>query len=233
MKAKERIIVALDTPDMEFARGLVDLLTPEFGHFKTGLEFFCSAGPTGVMDLQSTGAELFLDLKLHDIPNTVDGAARALDQLGVWMTNLHASGGREMMRTAREALPNTLLLAVTVLTSFGEAEFRDHVGTPATVEDTVRRWAVAAKETGLDGIVCSPKEISAVREEVGKDFLIVTPGIRPAWAAKGDQRRVTTPAQALELGADYLVIGRPITAAADPKEAAEQIAREIEGSDET
>ncbi|MFO7942546.1 MAG: orotidine-5'-phosphate decarboxylase [Bacillota bacterium] len=230
MKAAERIIVALDTPDIEIARGLVEVLTPEFGHFKTGLEFFCSGGPEAVRNLQTSGAELFLDLKLHDIPNTVGGAARALGELGVWMTNLHASGGPEMMRTAREALPDALLLAVTVLTSFAEEDFRSYVGTSTTVEDTVRRWAVAAKESGLDGVVCSPKEIVAVREEIGKDFLIVTPGIRPRWAAKGDQRRVTTPAEALELGADYLVIGRPITASPDPREAAERIAKEIEGS---
>ncbi len=228
MKAAERIIVALDTPDPARAREIVESLAPDYAHFKTGLEFFCSGGPRAVSDLQSSGANLFLDLKLHDIPNTVRGAARALASLDVWMTNLHASGGAEMMRAAREELADALLIAVTVLTSFDEDTFRGHIGTDSSVEDTVRRWALASREAGLDGVVCSPQEIRVVREEVGRDFLIVTPGIRPAWAARGDQRRVTTPAEALELGADYLVIGRPITAAPDPREAAQRIAMEIE-----
>ncbi len=234
MNAMDRIIVALDTPDPSVAGEMVQRLGPELTHFKTGLEFFCSGGPGAVEALQDSGARLFLDLKLHDIPNTVAGAARSLAKLDVWMTNLHASGGAEMMRAAREQLPDTILLAVTVLTSFDEKTFQEHVGTDASVEDTVRRWSVSAREAGLDGVVCSPREISTVRGELGDDFLIVTPGIRPQWAAKGDQRRVTTPSEALQLGADYLVVGRPITGAPDPREAAGRIAREIsefEGSD--
>ncbi len=227
MNPNERIIVALDTPDLQKASQLVERLSPEIRHFKTGLEFFCRQGPQGVLDLKRRGAEVFLDLKLHDIPNTVRGAARGLAGLGVWMTNVHASGGIEMMRIAREQLPNALLLAVTVLTSFDEDTFRSHVGTSESVEDTVSRWALATKEAGLDGVVCSPREVEIVREAVGEGFLIVTPGIRPAWAAKGDQRRITTPAKALALGSDYLVIGRPITGADDPLHAARKIVREM------
>ena len=229
MIAEDRIIVALDTPDPDIALGTVAQLMPEVSQFKVGLELFCSAGPSIVDEIHGSDGRVFLDLKLHDIPNTVSGAARVLGNAEVWMTNLHASGGPEMMAAAREALPDTILLAVTVLTSLDGNILSGYLGIERSVEETVSRWAEGAEREGLDGVVCSPREIEAVRSAVGDDFLVVTPGIRPAWSETGDQRRVTPPGEALQRGADYLVIGRPITGAGDPRKAVRRVVNEIEG----
>ncbi len=229
MTAEERIIIALDTPRSEVALGYVSALMPGVSQFKVGLELFCSAGPGVIDEINQSGGHVFLDLKLHDIPNTVAGAARVLRDAGVWMTNLHASGGPSMMAAAREALPDTLLLAVTVLTSLDQDLLSHYLGVDLSVEEVVGRWALRAQEEGLDGVVCSPGEIEAVRSVVGSDFLVVTPGIRPAWSEIGDHRRVTPPGQALERGADYLVIGRPITGAVDPRAALRRVIDEMQG----
>lgn len=227
MPVNERLIVALDLPERDDALRMVELLMPEVTRFKVGLELFYSAGMQIVRDIHRAGASVFLDLKLHDIPNTVVGAARSLGKAGVWMTNLHASGGPVMMRAARQALPDTLLLAVTVLTSLDQETVEPLWGTQRSIEDTVCLWARDAQEQGLDGIVCSPREICRVREAVGQDFLLVTPGIRPMGTGHHDQRRVTTVRQALDNGADYLVVGRPITDSTDPADAARMVIAEM------
>ncbi len=229
-RAADRIIVALDTNSVSHALDLVQDLTPTITRFKVGLELFCAGGMDAISGIHSRGGEVFLDLKLHDIPNTVKGAAAVLRDAEVWMTNVHASGGVEMMRNAREALPETTVLAVTVLTSFSQESFDELLGVERSIPEMVGRWAQSTAKAGLDGVVCSPQEIQIIREEVGDDFLIVTPGIRPEWAATGDQRRITTPAEAVQRGSDYLVIGRPIRQADQPKQAAERIIDEITNS---
>jgi orotidine-5'-phosphate decarboxylase len=218
------IFVALDVPTAAGAAGLARRLQPYVGGFKIGLELFTSAGPAVVEEIGA--ADVFLDLKFHDIPNTVRGATRAAARLGVMICNVHCLGGATMMRaavdTARETNAATKVIGVTILTSHDAAELQA-IGLEPDPAGAVRRLARLAREAGLDGVVCSPHEIVAVREECGRDFLIVTPGVRPATAELGDQKRVMTPQQALAAGADWLVIGRPITAAADPIAAAQQL----------
>ncbi|KPK40868.1 MAG: orotidine 5'-phosphate decarboxylase [Gammaproteobacteria bacterium SG8_47] len=225
-----RVIVALDFPGAEQALALVDRLRPGSCRLKVGKELFTRAGPDLVRQLVGRGFDVFLDLKYHDIPNTVAQACRAAAELGVWMLNVHALGGRHMLEAAREALDASQhkphLIAVTVLTSMA-AEDLEEVGLSGSPEDNVLRLATLAQEAGLSGVVCSPREVGPLRQELAQDFLLVTPGIRPAGADKGDQRRIMTPCEAIELGADYLVIGRPITAAADPVAALEAIRHEI------
>ncbi|MEW5769721.1 MAG: orotidine-5'-phosphate decarboxylase [Pseudomonadota bacterium] len=225
------IIVALDYADAAPALALVERLDPRACRLKVGKELFVAAGPALVEELARRGFEVFLDLKFHDIPNTVAQACKAAARLGVWMMNVHASGGPRMLQAAREALegtrgPRPLLIAVTVLTSMGEAELAA-IGVPVSPEEQVLRLARLTREAGLDGVVCSAREAGLLRREIGADFKLVTPGIRPAGSAQGDQTRILTPAQALAAGADYLVIGRPITMAADPLAALESIAQEI------
>ncbi len=228
MNPQDRLIVALDVPCRDDAMGYVDSLLPEVRQFKVGLELFCAEGRPLLDEIRDRGGRVFLDLKLHDIPNTVESAARILHHSGVWMTNVHASGGPDMMRAAREAFPEEQLLAVTVLTSLDQRTVNEFWGTEYGIEQIVQRWAVAAQEEGLNGVVCSPREIEPVRRAAGSQFTVVTPGIRPRWAASGDdQRRVTTPRQAVFNGADYLVIGRPITGAESPKDAAGKIVKEL------
>ncbi len=228
MKPQDRLIVALDVDEGDVALKYVDTLLPEVQQFKVGLELFCAEGASLLDEIRARGGRVFLDLKLHDIPNTVASAARVLRRSGVWMTNVHASGGTEMMRAAREALPEAHLVAVTVLTSLDRKTAQSLWGTGDDIEEIVQRWAAAARDENLDGVVCSPREIAAVRRVTPADFSMVTPGIRPRWAAGADdQKRVTTPAEAVEMGADYLVIGRPITAADDPREAVQRIMQEI------
>ncbi|MFO8059031.1 MAG: orotidine-5'-phosphate decarboxylase [Bacillota bacterium] len=229
MKAEDRIIVALDTPSSEVALEQVSVLVPQVSRFKVGLELFCAAGPAVIEQIAGLGGRVFLDLKLHDIPNTVAGAARVLRRAGVWMTNVHAAGGPQMMAAAREAFPDAVLLAVTVLTSLDQHILTEYLGIPMRVEEVVGRWALRAQEEGLDGVVCSPREIGAVRSAAGDQFLVVTPGIRPTWSETGDQRRVSSPGEALRRGADYLVIGRPITGAADPRAAVRRLVGEMRG----
>ena len=227
---KTKIIVALDFADSASALALVARLDPALCRLKVGKELFTAAGPDLVRALVARGFEVFLDLKFHDIPNTVAAACRTAAGLGVWMMNVHASGGRRMLTAAHEALADLpsrpLLIAVTVLTSMS-AEDLSEVGVAGEPADQVRRLARLTAQCGLDGVVCSAQEAAMLRAEFGEGFRLVTPGIRPAGADAGDQRRVMTPAEALRAGATDLVIGRPITAAPDPLAALKQIQSEI------
>lgn len=236
MTLAERLIVALDVPGREEALRLAERLAPAGVRFKVGLELFTAAGPALVRELCERGAGVFLDLKFHDIPNTAAGAARAAARLGVWMFNVHAAGGTEMMRRAREAAmegaaaagrPRPLVIAVTVLTSLDARTLRDEVGLSRDPGAQAAFWAERARAAGLDGVVCSPREVAAVKAACGPEFLAVTPGVRPEGAAPGDQQRVATPAGAVAAGADYLVVGRPITADPDPLAAARRIVAEM------
>ena len=215
------VIVALDFDNITDARTLVKQLSPACCRLKVGKEMFTLFGPDWVRELVDHGYDVFLDLKFHDIPNTVAKACKAACELGVWMTNVHASGGSEMMRAAKEAVlqskrPETLLTAVTVLTSMNVEQL--HAIVPdVTIDHQVSRLALLAKDAGLDGVVCSGQEAILLRQLCGNDFCLVTPGIRPAGSALGDQKRVLTPSDAIAQGVDYLVIGRPITQAKDPK----------------
>jgi len=221
-----RIVVALDFAAADAALALADRLDPAQCRVKVGKELFTHAGPALVEALQGRGFEVFLDLKFHDIPNTVAKACRAAADLGVWMVNVHTLGGRRMMAAARDAVdsaPHTpLLIGVTILTSMAEQDLRE-VGLSGSPEQNVLRLAALAESSGLDGVVCSPREVPALRETVGADFRLVTPGVRPAGAASDDQRRITTPEDAIASGASYLVIGRPITQAQDPVSALRSI----------
>jgi orotidine-5'-phosphate decarboxylase len=221
---KPRFFVALDLPSADEAVALAHTVQPYVGGFKIGLELFTAQGPSIVDRIGPR--DVFLDLKFHDIPNTVAGAARNAARLGVAIFNVHCLGGLEMMRIAQEAAREVndavKIIGVTVLTSHDRASIA-RLGLDEEPESAVRRLALLAREAGLDGVVCSAREIRPVRQECGDDFMLVTPGIRPASAEVGDQKRVMTPHAALEAGADWLVIGRPITAAADPAEAARRV----------
>ena len=224
-------------PTVADALSIVDELKNEVGAFKIGLQLFTSTGPEFIQRLVSTGARVFLDLKFHDIPNTVAKASVEAARLGVWMFNVHASGGGEMMRQAshevgemcdREGLERPLIIAVTVLTSSNNDTLKE-IGIAAETQPQVLKLAELTSKCGLDGVVASPFEIEPIRARIAsKDFVIVTPGIRPASATKDDQKRVMTPGEAVSVGADHLVIGRPITAAADRLKAVEQIVEEME-----
>ncbi len=220
------VIVALDFPDEKSAMALVGQLQPSLCRLKVGKELFTRLGPAFVEKLVTAGFDVFLDLKFHDIPNTVAAACDAAADLGVWMMNLHASGGRKMMESARERLAGKAhqprLIAVTILTSLGEADIHE-IGFQGTPGENVLRLAALAESSGLDGVVCSPLEAAAIRARTGDDFLLVTPGVRPATAALDDQKRVMTPADAMAAGSSYLVIGRPVTAAPDPLQALKDI----------
>ncbi len=226
-----RIIVALDLPGAQDALALADRLDPARCRVKVGKELFTRAGPAVVKALDARGFQVFLDLKYHDIPNTVAGACRAAAELGVWMVDVHASGGIAMMEAAREGVGGgpgaPLLIAVTVLTSLDEADLVD-AGVMATPAAQVVRLAALAESAGMDGVVCSVLDLARLRAAVAPEFLAVTPGVRPAGSGEGDQKRVATPAAAVAAGADYLVIGRPITAAADPLAALAAIEAELE-----
>jgi orotidine-5'-phosphate decarboxylase len=221
------IFVALDTTDLDYALVLAERVRPYVGGLKLGLEFFSAHGPGGVRAFADTGLPIFLDLKFHDIPNTVAGAVRAVAGLGAGIVNLHAAGGAAMMKAALDAAravnPKTKVIAVTVLTSLGDDDLTS-VGQMPPAREQVLRLATLARDCGLDGVVCSALEIGAVRAALGPDFLLVVPGIRPAGSDTADQRRVMSPAEAHKAGADILVIGRPITAAPDPAAAARDIA---------
>lgn len=225
-----RILVALDFPDAGSASALLERLDPVRCGVKIGKELFTRAGPAVVARAVSAGFRVFLDLKFHDIPNTVAGACDAAADLGVWMLNVHAQGGPAMLAAARERLASRaespLLVAVTVLTSL-EAEDLAAIGCPGTPADRALQLAALARRAGLDGVVCSPLEAAAMRERFGAGFRLVTPGVRPAVAAHHDQKRVLTPAAAVAAGADHLVIGRPITAASDPAAALAAIEAEL------
>ncbi|MGO2132470.1 MAG: orotidine-5'-phosphate decarboxylase [Halomonas sp.] len=224
------LIIALDYTSMDAALCMADRLDPQHCRLKVGKELFTRSGPAVIDALHGRGFELFLDLKFHDIPNTVAGAVQAAAEQGVWMVNVHASGGRRMMEAARERLDAqrlpTRLVAVTVLTSMEDEELHD-LGVQMTVAAQVERLALLAHESGMDGVVCSAHEAGRLSTLCGESFLKVTPGIRPLSAHKGDQRRVMTPAQAMEAGSTHLVVGRPITAADDPMAALAGIEREL------
>jgi orotidine-5'-phosphate decarboxylase len=228
-----RLIVALDFPDAAGSLELAARLDPAICRLKVGKELFTSAGPSLVDELSRRGFQVFLDLKFHDIPNTVAQACLAAARLGVWMVNLHALGGRRMMVAARDALERSAarpkLVAVTVLTSMEPADLAE-VGLVGNPEGAVLRLAGLARDSGLDGVVCWAREAAMLRREFGREFCLVTPGIRPAGAGLDDQSRVTTPLDAIRAGADYLVVGRPITRAADPAVAARAIAMQIDGA---
>jgi orotidine-5'-phosphate decarboxylase len=230
--SEPKIIVALDYPDAKSALALVARLDPKLCKVKVGKELYTAAGSQLVENITKSGFDLFLDLKFHDIPNTVAGACTAAAGLGVWMLNVHALGGRAMMSAAREAVAKSAkppkLVAVTLLTSMGPGEMAD-VGLGGSPQEAVVRLARLAQASGLDGVVCSPQEAAALRKACGAGFTLVTPGIRPADAAQDDQQRIATPRQAIAGGADYLVIGRPITRAPDPLAALRSINAEITG----
>lgn len=226
------IFVAIDKPDTDAAAALAATLSGTVGGLKLGLEFFCAAGPAGIRAVAGAGGlPLFLDLKLHDIPNTVAGAVRSVLPLAPALLTIHAGGGPAMIRAAADAAAEAgaerpKILAVTVLTSLDPADLAA-VGQDADPAAQVLRLARVARDNGADGVVCSPLEVAALRADLGDDFLLVVPGIRPAGSAKGDQKRVMTPAEAMHAGASHLVIGRPITGAPDPAAAAREIAASL------
>jgi len=231
MEPRERLIVALDVPDAPAARALVERLAGRVGLFKVGSQLFTAAGPDLVREIVARGERVFLDLKYHDIPNTVAGAVAAASRLGVALVDVHGLGGGAMMEAAvgARADDRTRLLAITVLTSHDEGTLAG-IGLAGPIAEAVPRLARLAAASGMDGVVASPQEVALIRAACGPDFLIVTPGIRPAGAARGDQARLATPAAALAAGADYLVVGRPITEAPDPAAAADAIVDEMEGA---
>lgn len=237
MPNREQLIVALDFPSREEALTLAGKVWSEATWFKVGLELFTAAGEAVVDSLKEMGARVFLDLKLHDIPNTVAGAAAAATRLGVDMLTVHALGGKEMMAAAvaavqeeagKRGIPVPLVVAVTILTTTDQQVLHRELGIPAAMEEQVLRLANLARAAGADGVVASPLEVATLRRELGPDFCLVTPGIRPAGTAAHDQRRILTPGAAVAAGSNYLVVGRPITRAADPAAAARDIRREME-----
>jgi len=225
-----RIIVPLDFDTAEQALQLVEKLQPDLCRLKVGKELFTKAGPVLVEKLIVKGFDIFLDLKFHDIPTTVAKACAVAADLGVWMVNVHASGGSEMMSLAREEIEKKthrpLLIAVTILTSMSQ-EALTELGIQCSIEEQVMRLAQLTSDAGLDGVVCSAHEVKMLRDKLGKEFKLVTPGIRPGGSNNDDQKRVMTPGQAIDAGSDYLIIGRPITQAADPMQALEDIGEEI------
>ncbi|HBV00245.1 orotidine-5'-phosphate decarboxylase [Thalassospira lucentensis] len=232
---KDRIFCAIDTTDLDHAIDLASKLSGVIGGAKLGKEFFAAHGPQGVQAVAKVGMPIFLDVKYHDIPNTVAGAIRAVTPMGLKIVNVHAAGGIEMMKRAGEAARETAakagveapwVIAVTILTSMDQHDL-DDVGLKGPIDERVVKLAELTQKSGLDGVVCSAREITSVRAACGPDFKLITPGIRPAWAASNDQKRVVTPADAVAMGSDVLVIGRPITKADDPVDAARRIVAEV------
>ena len=237
-QAKEKLCLALDVDGLDEAIKFADLLKDRVGLFKVGPFLFTKEGPKTIEAIQSKGGKVFLDLKYHDIPNTVANAVRMATRLGVYMLNVHASGGSEMMRAAVEAveeesqkhnLPKPILLAVTILTSINDVILSEELRIKHEVFSQVIHLAKISQSSGIDGCVASPKEITGIRKACGKDFIILTPGIRPAWSVttKDDQKRITTPGEAITHGADYIVIGRPILKSNDPAKAVEKVLEEM------
>jgi len=230
---RPQLIVALDLPDAEEAMGIVDRLSGQVRFFKVGSELFTAAGPGVIEQVRNRGAQVFLDLKFHDIPNTVARACRVAARYGVYMMTVHAAGGPAMVEAAAEAVrveagdDRPRIIAVTVLTSIDDRLWHDQLGMGSSVSKSIVSLARMAQAVGADGVVGSPKDLSLIRESCGDELLIVTPGVRPAGAATGDQARVATPADAVRDGADFLVVGRPIVAAQDPPAAAAAILAEM------
>lgn len=236
VRGRERLLVALDVDDWSRARELAELLRGVVGGFKVGMRLYYRVGPAVLEFLRGMGKEVFADLKLHDIPSTVAGGVRALTAAGASIINVHAAGGRAMMQAAAEAaaaeaarlgIPRPKVVAVTVLTSLEDRELREEVGIPESPVAVALRWALLAKERGLDGAVAAPREAAAIKKACGPEFLLITPGVRPPGAPLDDQRRVMTPGEAVRAGADYIVVGRPILRAPDPVRAAEEIVRSL------
>lgn len=224
-----KIIVALDVPTGKAALRVIEQVMPDISFFKIGPQLYTAAGPEVVRAIRATGAKVFLDLKLHDIPNTVAGAVEAASELGVQMLTIHLSGGRAMVDAAvRSRREGVMILGVTVLTSTDDEELNE-TGIPGKVESHVLRLAGIGAAAGVDGLVASPREVKRLREQLGGRMKLVVPGVRPLWAEAGDQKRVMTPRETIAAGADYLVIGRPITAQADPRAAVRKILDEIAG----
>ncbi|OPA78490.1 orotidine 5'-phosphate decarboxylase [Paenibacillus selenitireducens] len=232
-----RIMVALDYPNVDQARELLQQLQGIPCYMKVGMQLYYAEGPAFVRELKELGYKVFLDLKLHDIPNTVKSGANSITKLGVDMINVHAAGGVEMMAAAMKgveealqenpALDKPIVIAVTQLTSTSQQMLNEEIGIPGAVADAVVHYAKLTKQAGLDGVVASPLEVEMIKAACGNEFKTITPGIRPAGSAKGDQTRVMTPKQALTEGTDFIVIGRPITTAANPREAIENIIEEL------
>ncbi|MDI6728819.1 MAG: orotidine-5'-phosphate decarboxylase [Thermodesulfovibrionales bacterium] len=236
MSWKEKLIIALDVSDAKQALGIVDMLGDYAGVFKVGFELFVSAGPKVVEDIHNKGKKVFLDLKFHDIPNTVTKAALAASRLGVYMFNVHTSGGLDMMKRCRDSVAELCLkeniqrpkiIGVTVLTSLDNGVLKNELSVSHGIKTHVKHLALLAQKAGLDGVVASPHEISLIKQHCGKGFLVVTPGIRPSWVPPDDQRRTATPKEALKNGADYIVMGRGILKQEDPIKALELISLEI------
>jgi len=234
---KEKLIVALDVSTRQEALRLAEQLWDSVGAFKIGMQLYNSEGPDIIKDIQALGGKVFVDLKFHDIPNTVSQTSRVITRKEAFMFSIHASGGMEMMEKSASAvrelsteinIVKPLVIAITVLTSINQDVFENEVGISKLIEEQVVSWAKLAQRAGLDGVVASPQEIEAIRKACGKDFVIVTPGIRPLWAISNDQKRVMTPKEAVMRGATYLVVGRPITSHQNPIQAAKKIVEEME-----
>jgi len=239
MNPKERIILALDVSDYDDAVDIVQKFRAQVDIFKVGSELFTSVGPRIVKQIHLMGKKVFLDLKFHDIPNTVSKAVLAAARLGVYIVNVHALGGLEMMKlaadtmrefTLKENMERPRLIGVTVLTSIDQKTLRDELGVELRMSSEVKHLAGLAQQAGLDGVVAAPGEVEMIRSRFGRDFVIITPGIRPSWAAADDQKRTLTPAKAISLGSDYLVIGRSVLAQGDPMGALRKIQEEIAGA---
>lgn len=231
MESANRVVVALDYDNEQDVYALVDKLDASKCRLKVGKELFTYCGPQLVKDLTSRGFDVFLDLKFHDIPNTVAKAVKAAADLGVWMVNVHVSGGAEMMRRSAEIIADhphrPLLIGVTVLTSTAQSDL-DELNITGDIKDRVLAYARLAQQSGLDGVVCSAQEAPIIRKALGDDFVLVTPGIRPIGASADDQHRIVTPGDAIRDGSSYLVVGRPITKAADPLKSLDEINTEVE-----
>lgn len=237
LKAKDKLIVALDVEDLEAAERLMDQMQGLVPHYKLGAQLLTAAGPEAVRRVRRRGFGLFYDAKFHDIPRTVEAAVTAACRLGATIVNVHASGGREMMAAAATAAdavakqmrqPKALVLGVTILTSLNQEMLEQELGVQRPVEAQVVHLAKLAQAAGLDGVVASPQEIGAVRQACGPEFVILTPGIRPSGSAKGDQKRTLTPGEAVAAGADFLVVGRPVVQAKDPAAVVREIQKEME-----
>jgi orotidine-5'-phosphate decarboxylase len=227
LTARDRLIVALDFPTQAKALALISALSGSVFIYKIGLQLYTAVGPAVVQAVAASGAKIFLDLKLHDIPSTVAKAVAAAGDLGIQMLTVHLSGGGAMLKAAVEAKPpNLSLLGVTVLTSATQ-ETLGEIGVSAKLSDHVVRLAELGQKSGIDGLITSPQEVGLLRDRFGAEMVLVTPGVRPSWATADDQKRFTTPGEAIERGAHYLVIGRPITAAADPRAAVERVVEEL------